>query len=522
MRLSLTIGVLALFFVVNLEAQWTTDPATPLTGNVTLGGKAGIGGPGHSSARLRLTDASGFVGSGPYHVAFGPAGAMYWGFRLDSTYNLHLDRQGNGGWAEGFVFNREGNFGIGTDNPTEIVHASKDHSAGTIMRINNGSTAAGAYAAVRFTEGDLVKAEIKSTSSGTVPAADAFSLRITNYAAGPMTFGTNNVERMRIFSDGKIAIGNTINNNPGKLSIISNVPGGYGFYTQHRTTASVNNAIQNDTGLWIEALQVVPANVTNDGAILGAQIDGWNQGSGSLNFATGAVFHTGVAGGFTGTVTNAYAVQAQVLKSGGTVVNGHGLYIHDVEATNDYGIYQLGADDTNYFAGNVIVGTTIEDTKTVFEVKGNAHVYGVLSGKNIKAHYQDVAEWVPATTDLAPGTVVILNRERNNEVMASATAYDTTVAGVVSAQPGISLGVEGEGKEQIATTGRVRVRVDARTAPVRVGDLLVTSDIAGTAMRSEPMDINGRKFHQPGTIIGKALEPLEGGVGEILVLLSMQ
>ncbi|HEU4886916.1 MAG TPA: hypothetical protein VFV49_03445, partial [Thermoanaerobaculia bacterium] len=131
-------------------------------------------------------------------------------------------------------------------------------------------------------------------------------------------------------------------------------------------------------------------------------------------------------------------------------------------------------------------------------------------------------EWVPSSTDLAPGTVVTLNRERNNEVMASATSYDTRVAGVVSAQPGISLGIEGEGMEQIATTGRVKVRVDARQGSIGIGDLLVTSDVPGTAMRSEPMEINGRKFHQPGTIIGKALEPLESGVGEILVLLSMQ
>jgi hypothetical protein len=145
-----------------------------------------------------------------------------------------------------------------------------------------------------------------------------------------------------------------------------------------------------------------------------------------------------------------------------------------------------------------------------------------VTGTNIKAHYQDVAEWVPSTTDLEPGTVVILNRGRRNEVMASATPYDTTVAGVVSAQPGISLGIEGEGKEQIATTGRVKVRVDARNRPILVGDLLVTSELPGTAMRSEPMSISGRSFHQPGTIIGKALEPLEGGVGEILVLLSMQ
>jgi hypothetical protein len=65
-------------------------------------------------------------------------------------------------------------------------------------------------------------------------------------------------------------------------------------------------------------------------------------------------------------------------------------------------------------------------------------------------------------------------------------------------------------------------RVDARRAPVRIGDLLVTSDLPGAAMRSEAVEINGRAFHQPGTIIGKALEPLDGGVGEILVLLSLQ
>ncbi len=73
-----------------------------------------------------------------------------------------------------------------------------------------------------------------------------------------------------------------------------------------------------------------------------------------------------------------------------------------------------------------------------------------------------------------------------------------------------------------ATTGRVKVKVDASAGPIRVGDLLVTSDKPGMAMKSQPVDFNGRKFHQPGTIIGKALEPLAGGTGEILVLLSMQ
>jgi hypothetical protein len=93
---------------------------------------------------------------------------------------------------------------------------------------------------------------------------------------------------------------------------------------------------------------------------------------------------------------------------------------------------------------------------------------------------------------------------------------------VVSAQPGIILGIGAPDKAQVATTGRVKVRVDATRAPVRIGDLLVTSDVAGTAMRSVPVDVAGIQMHRPGTIIGKALEPLDSGVGEILVLLSLQ
>lgn len=144
-----------------------------------------------------------------------------------------------------------------------------------------------------------------------------------------------------------------------------------------------------------------------------------------------------------------------------------------------------------------------------------------FKGAIVGAVYQDLAEWVPATTDVPPGTVVVLNPDRNNEVMASEREYDIRVAGVVSAQPGLILGPSGEGKEMVATTGRVRVRVDA-TRPIRVGDLLVSSSKAGIAMRSEPIHLGGVPIHRPGTIIGKALEPLAGGEGEILVLLSLQ
>ena len=174
-------------------------------------------------------------------------------------------------------------------------------------------------------------------------------------------------------------------------------------------------------------------------------------------------------------------------------------------------------------AGNVLIGSTTPDpNNSLLYVNGNANFTGTVTGGNIRAKFQDMAEWVPAAEDLAPGTVVILDPGKKNTVARSTRAYDTTVAGVVSFQPGILLGVEDAAKEAIATTGRVRVKVDASSHAIAIGDLLVTSDKPGVAMRSKPIDVGGVAIHRPGTIIGKALEELDGGEGEILVLLSLQ
>jgi hypothetical protein len=161
-------------------------------------------------------------------------------------------------------------------------------------------------------------------------------------------------------------------------------------------------------------------------------------------------------------------------------------------------------------------------TPSTMIVTGGATFSGEVTGNNIHANYQDVAEWVEASHEMSAGTVVVVDPQANNGVTQSTRAYDTAVAGVISAQPGVILGVEGASKVKVATTGRVLVRVDATRGAIHAGDLLVTSDKPGMAMRSEPMELNGRKFHQPGTIVGKALQPLAKGEGEILVLLSLQ
>lgn len=228
-----------------------------------------------------------------------------------------------------------------------------------------------------------------------------------------------------------------------------------------------------------------------------------------------------------GTVTSPVPgwIGLQVERTANTAAAGIALQ-GGTKATGGIGRIYLGNadewDSTLIEGGNgrfffwVRNGGTFSNVLTI-NANGDLKVQG-----NIEAKYQDVAEWVPAGGRLAPGTVVVLNREKRNEVTPSRTAYDTAVAGVVSATPGVLLGEASDDKSKVATTGRVQVHVDASEHPVRIGDLLVTSDKTGMAMVSQPVDLGGVKIHRPGTVIGKALEPLERGEGEVLVLLSLQ
>jgi hypothetical protein len=121
-----------------------------------------------------------------------------------------------------------------------------------------------------------------------------------------------------------------------------------------------------------------------------------------------------------------------------------------------------------------------------------------------------------------PGTVLVIDEHRPGQLTMSRRAYDRRVAGVVSGanglEPGITLHPTAHqaGGEQVALTGRVYVKADASEAPIRPGDLLTTSAVAGHVMAAiDPA-------RAQGAVMGKAMTSLESGRGLILALVSLQ
>ncbi|MBI3952028.1 MAG: hypothetical protein HY314_16400 [Acidobacteria bacterium] len=143
----------------------------------------------------------------------------------------------------------------------------------------------------------------------------------------------------------------------------------------------------------------------------------------------------------------------------------------------------------------------------------------------------DFAEVFPAKGGKAsyqPGDVLVLSADQPRAVEKSDRAYDIKVAGIYSTRPAV-LGAEKDGETRVdpddipvAIVGIVPTKVTAENGPIQPGDLLATSNTPGYAMKASPVIVNGIELYPTGTILGKALEPLEDGTGIIKVLVMLR
>jgi hypothetical protein len=180
------------------------------------------------------------------------------------------------------------------------------------------------------------------------------------------------------------------------------------------------------------------------------------------------------------------------------------------------GILWLGGQGAN---GSVVLFDAAEQ---VNNTANNATIW--LSGQSgdIVLRNADCAEEfdVAHVPGAEPGAVMVIGADDALEL--GREAYDKRVVGVVSGaghlRPGIVLGRQPSCRHRlpIALTGKVFCKVDARYAPIAVGDLLTTSATPGHAMKA--VDQN-RAF---GAVIGKALRAQAADTGLIPVLIALQ
>jgi hypothetical protein len=162
-------------------------------------------------------------------------------------------------------------------------------------------------------------------------------------------------------------------------------------------------------------------------------------------------------------------------------------------------------------SGQVAVFNTAGQPRFILD--GNS---GLISGAG------DVAERFPSAARLEPGTLVSIDPAAGGSVMAATRAYDRRVAGVVSGannyHPGITLGADHPEHTAVPVTltGTVYALASNVNGPIRAGDLLTTSVVAGHAMRATDADA------ARGAIVGKALDDLKGERGLVMILASLQ
>lgn len=113
----------------------------------------------------------------------------------------------------------------------------------------------------------------------------------------------------------------------------------------------------------------------------------------------------------------------------------------------------------------------------------------------------------PVTEAVEPGDLLALDPERPGSLRRAASLADPSVIGIAA---GESIDVEGALEAPVLGAGFASLKADASYGAVLAGDLLTSSPTPGHAMVA---------IEAPaGTVIGKALETLESGVGLIRVL----
>jgi hypothetical protein len=160
------------------------------------------------------------------------------------------------------------------------------------------------------------------------------------------------------------------------------------------------------------------------------------------------------------------------------------------------------------------VEAVVSENRRVFSIG----MTGQVSASSYQAAHSQVGESIELSETAESGDVVEIDPAAPGIFRLARMANSPAVAGVLVQSPGVALGADETASVErlcfLALTGRVSVKVSIENGNIHPGDLLVSSNTPGHAMKAPPDP-------KPGTVIGKALGNLlkDRGVTEMLVML---
>lgn len=278
------------------------------------------------------------------------------------------------------------------------------------------------------------------------------------------------------------------------------------------------NWVGSGTGLTLESTDDVGVHVSSAG-----EYGVWVQSAGADGVAVGA---TGADGVYV-TLAGDDGVDVFVASDDGvhvTSAGDDGVYANTTQTNHEWGFYT---------PDKIYAGTTIASGGSLMFVAQNGDSRNLEAGDVVAvsgtgATFADGDSPVPlvqkagqANSTAAVGVVYrrfvaeeeVEKVEHEGQLEQRTSIHANSTEGPVA--PGDHL--------LIVVLGSAQVKADAALGSIRPGDLLTAYD-GGYAMKARPMEVNGVEFYPPGTIIGKAMEPLDASrdTGLIWVLVMPQ
>lgn len=268
----------------------------------------------------------------------------------------------------------------------------------------------------------------------------------------------------------------------------------------------------------------------DESGILGTSVDGYGVQARSDNSHSVYVPSSGASGVYVGTAGTHGVDVASAAGSGVKVYSAGEDGVH-VDSAGWSGVYvassgydairvqTAGQDGLRFFEGmgrDYIRAGSDADLDFRVENDGTVRADG---GFHTGADFAELMAAEGGGAAYEPGDVLVISTNADRSAALSSEPYSTLVLGIYSEAPGFigsphPMEPQRDDEVAVAVVGIVPCKVSAENGAIRRGDLLVTSTTLGHAMRGDAPPA--------GTILDKALEPLDAGTGIIQVLVTLQ